>query len=131
MDSLSITFTNKLAIDGIIFAANSASLSPEAFAEQLLLKEGKRYADSNRFGVITSAAFVGRFTPAEYSAIKTEAETNAQVQGLLDELYGSPNVAFDDERVTNGLALLVSLGLITSARVDELLSYDRPTPAAV
>ncbi|NBX10590.1 MAG: hypothetical protein EBR05_12515, partial [Marivivens sp.] len=63
MDTLSLTITNTRTIDGLIFAANTAGLTPEAYAEWLLTQNGHRYADANSYGVITSAAFFARFTP--------------------------------------------------------------------
>ena len=195
MDTLSLTLTNVRAIDGLIFAANSAGKTPEAYAEWILATDGHRYADANKYGIITSAAFFARFTPAEYANVltasvdtvevpqpiggvptaeeqqayddavltyslldtPTEEETatyeaavatytaastaenqaeidaaelqNAQaaeVKGLLDQLTAEAHVALDDPRATDGLALLVSRGLLTAERPAEITAYDRP-----
>ena len=69
MDTLSLTLTNTRVIDGLIFAANSAKLSPEAYAEWLLTKDGHRFADANSYGIVTSAGFFARFTPTEYADV--------------------------------------------------------------
>jgi hypothetical protein len=197
MDTLSVTLTNTRAIDGLIFAANSAGMSPEAYAERLLTTEGHRFADANSYGVVTSAGFFARFTPAEYADVlaasvdtvevpekigglateeqyaayqaavleysmledptaeetatyeaalevyqlATTAENQTEVDAaeaqnatanavktLADELTAAERVALDDQRVTDGLALLVSMELLAAARPAEITAYDRPFP---
>ena len=90
MDTLSLTLTNTRVIDGLIFAANSAGMTPEAYAEWLLTKDGHRFADANSYGVVTSAGFFARFTPAEYADVLAASEaqnaTANKVKALLDEL---------------------------------------------
>ena len=131
MDTLTITLTNARQIDGYITAANGAGMSPEALALEFISRQGARYANDFRIGVITGAAFIARFTPAEYGAILTASETNEAVAGLIAELTASPNVALDDPRLAPGLALLVSEGLLDAARPAVILAYERPTPEVV
>ena len=200
MDTLSLTITNTRTIDGLIFAANSAKLTPEAYAEWLLTQDGKRYADANSYGVITSAAFFARFTPTEYNDVLTaaadrvvvpdqiggvptaeeqqmyddavaayaalenptqeqtdlyeamvasyqaastpdnQAEIDAaiakntaadEVQALVVELTNAERVALDDQRVTDGLQLLVDRGLLGADRPALITSYERPTVGGV
>ena len=195
MDTLSLTLSNVRAIDGLIFAANSAGKTPEAYAEWLLTTDGYRFADANKYGVVTSAAFFARFTPTEYANVLTasvdtvevpqpiggvpteeqqqmyddavaaysllenptaedtamyesivasyEAASTAEnqaeidaaelqnananaIKALLDELTAAERVALDDQRVTDGLALLVSRGLLGAQRPGEITAYDRP-----
>lgn len=195
MDTLSITITDTRVIDGLIMAANSSKITPEAYGEWLLNKEGRRYADANSYGVVTSAAFFARFTPQEYAEVLTVASNTtevpdpiggvpteeeqaaydaaleefmaisepteediatyqaaldayeatkipdnqaeidaaliqnaeaAQIQALLDELTGASKVALDDQRVIDGLALLVVRGLLDAHRPAEITAYDRP-----
>lgn len=197
MDTLSITLTNTRVIDGLIFAANSVGKTPEAYAEWLLDRDGHRYADTNSYGVVTSAGFFARFTPAEYAAVlaasvdtvevpdkiggipteeqesayqaavfeysiiedptaeetatyeaaveayrvastaENQAEVDAAeaqnaaanaVKALLDELTAAEKVALDDQRVTDGLALLVSMELLAPGRPAEITAYERPFP---
>jgi hypothetical protein len=197
MDTLSVTLTNTRAIDGLIFAANSAGMTPEAYAERLLTTEGHRFADANSYGVVTSAGFFARFTPTEYATIlaasvdtvevpdkiggvpteeqyaayqaavleysmledptaeetatyeaalgayqlATTAENQTEVdaaeaqnaaanavKALLDELTAAEKVALDDQRVTDGLALLVSMELLAPGRPAEITAYARPFP---
>ena len=202
MDTLSLTLTNTRAIDGLIFAANSAGMTPEAYAEWLLTKDGHRFADANSYGIVTSAGFFARFTPTEYanvlaasvdtvvvpepiggvptaeeqqmydnavavyallenptaeetamyeaiiemmsvasyvaaSTAENQAEIDAaeaqnakanEIKALLDELTAAERVALDDQRVTDGLALLVSRSLLGAERPAEITAYDRPFP---
>ena len=156
MDTLSLTLTNTRVIDGLIFAANTAGLTPEAYAEWLLTQNGHRYADANSYGVITSAAFFARFTPTEYNNVLTAAEDRVvvpdpigdptapdnkaeidaavakntaadEIQTLINELTNAERVALDDQRVTNGLQLLVNRGLLAADRPATITSYARPT----
>ena len=197
MDTLSVTLTNTRAIDGLIFAANSAGMTPEAYAERLLTTEGHRFADANSYGIVTSAGFFARFTPTEYAAVlaasvdtvevpdkiggipteeqeaayeaavleysmledptdeetatyeaalgayqlATTAENQTEVdaaeaqnaaanavKALLDELTAAEKVALDDQRVADGLALLVNMQLLAASRPAEITSYERPFP---
>jgi len=127
MDTLSLTLTNTRVIDGLIFAANSAKLSPEAYAEWLLTKDGHRFADANSYGIVTSAGFFARFTPTEYADVLA-ASVDSEIKALLDELTAAERVALDDQRVTDGLQLLVSRGLLGAERPAEITAYERPFP---
>ena len=69
MNTLTITLNDTRQIDGLIYAANSASMSVEDFALLILSKEGKRFADTGFIGRETSSAFIQRFTAAEYGAV--------------------------------------------------------------
>ena len=197
MNSLSLTINNTRVIDGLIFAANSARMTPEAYAEFLLTQDGKRYADARKYGVVTSATFFAKFTPEEYSTILTAAKNTIEVpepignapteeeqsaydssvevfmaisnpteeeittyqnaiaayettkipdnqaeidaaevqnaeaneiKALLNELTSAERVALDDQRVTDGLALLVSRELLGAERPAEITAYERPFP---
>ena len=197
MDTLSLTLTNTRVIDGLIFAANSAGKTPEAYAEWLLTQDGHRYADANNYGIVTSAGFFARFTPTEYanvlaasvdttvvpepiggvptaeeqqayeeavltyyllenptaeetaayeaavaayqaaSTAENQAEIDAaeaqnakanEIKALLDELTAAERVSLDDQRVTDGLQLLVSRELLGAERPAEITAYERPFP---
>ena len=127
METLSLTLTNTRVIDGLIFAANSAGMTPEAYAEWLLTKDGHRFADANSYGVVTSAGFFARFTPTEYANVLAASVDN-EIKALLDELTAAERVALDDQRVTDGLALLVSRSLLGAERPAEITAYERPSP---
>jgi hypothetical protein len=127
METLSLTLTNTRVIDGLIFAANSAGMTPEGYAEWLLTKDGHRFADANSYGVVTSAGFFARFTPTEYANILAASVDN-EIKALIDELTAAERVALDDQRVTDGLALLVSRSLLGAERPAEITAYERPSP---
>jgi len=127
METLSLTLTNTRVIDGLIFAANSAGMTPEGYAEWLLTKDGHRFADANSYGVVTSAGFFARFTPTEYANILAASVDN-EIKALIDELTAAERVALDDQRVTDGLALLASRSLLGAERPAEITAYERPSP---
>jgi hypothetical protein len=127
METLSLTLTNTRVIDGLIFAANSAGMTPEGYAEWLLTKDGHRFADANSYGVVTSAGFFARFTPTEYANILAASVDN-EIKALIDELTAAERVALDDQRVTDGLALLVGRELLGAERPAEITAYERPSP---
>ncbi len=152
MNTLTVTLTDTRLIDGWVAAANANGYTPEDLALEFLQQQGKNYADLNKIGIITGAAFMARFTPAEYGAILAAAqpdpdatednaaaqpapfatEDNAtvagQIQQLLAELFAAPTITLNDSRVLHGLQLLVSAGLLDAERPAEILSYDRPKP---
>lgn len=125
--SLTITLPSNRSTDGLIEAANRNGTTPEALALELLALQGKSYADLYRIGVITSAAFIARFTPTEYAGI--QASTDPVVQGLIALLLSEPVVNFDDPRLAPSLQVLVTAELLSPERVNELLAYDRPEGA--
>lgn len=116
------------AIDGLTLEANRAGLTPEAYALQQMETLGLRAADDNRIGVITSAAFIARFSPTEYAGILAAAQVQSAVADLIAQLTSTPNVAMDDPRLQPGLRLLVMAGLVAPDRVAQLLAYERPLP---
>ena len=128
METLSVTLTNTRVIDGLIFAANSVGKTPEAYAEWVLDSDGHRYAEANSYGVVTSAGFFARFTPAEYATVLEASADTVEVKALLDELTAAEKVALDDQRVADGLALLVSMELLAASRPAEITTYARPFP---
>jgi hypothetical protein len=119
-----ITLPDDRTTDGLIEAANRNGTTLEAIALELLSNQGKSYADLFEVGVITSAAFIARFTPAEYASILNA--TNPVIQGLLATLLSEPLVNFDDPRLAPGLEVLVAAKLVAPERVQVLLSYERP-----
>jgi len=139
MNTLTVTLTDTRLIDGWVAAANANGYTPEDLALEFLQQQGKSYADLNKIGIITGAAFMARFTPAEYGAILVAAQPDpdatednaavaAQIQQLLAELFAASMITLNDSRVLHGLQLLVSAGLLDAERPAEILSYDRPEP---
>jgi hypothetical protein len=129
LSSLTITITDPRIIDGWVEAANRNNTTPEAIAAEFLTTQGTSYAELFHIGVITSAAFIRRFTATEYAAILAAAEQSPEVAALVDELTASPNVVLSDPRIEPGLQQLAAAGLIAEKRIPELLDYTRPEPA--
>ena len=136
MDTLSFTLTDHRAIDGVIATVNRQNVgrtaeewdTVEAFWGRQVTALAKGFANSEAVGIITSAAFIQRFTPAEYAGIVAAAETNAAIAELVSTLVGSAQVYLDDPRIEPGLQLLVSEGLLDADRPAEIVAYVRPTP---
>ena len=124
--NLSISLTDPRAIDGWVEAANRAGLTPEAMALELLQEQGIRYADLFKIGVITSAAFVQRFTSPEYGAIREAAEVSPDVANLIGQLIEAPLVVLTDPRIGPGLAMLTEAGLLAEGRAEEIQAWVRP-----
>lgn len=128
MTTLTVTITDPLVVDGLIEGANRNGTTAEAIAQEIITRQGRLYADLYKVASITSAAFIARFTPAEYAAILAAAETVPEVKAQLDTLLAEPVVNFYDPRVAAGLDQLVTAGLLDPARVPVLMTYERPQP---
>lgn len=128
LSSLTITITDPRIIDGWVEAANRNSTTPEAIATEFLTQQGTSYADLFHIGIITSAAFMARFTATEYGAIMAAAQQSPEIAVLVEQLTASPNVALDDPRLEPGLQQLVAAELLDESRIPELLAYVRPEP---
>jgi hypothetical protein len=136
MDSLSFTLTDHRAIDGVIATVNRQNVGRTAdewvtvdqfWAEQVTAL-AKNLANSENVGIITSAAFIQRFTTDEYSGIIAASKTDADVAALINTLANSAYVYLDDARILPGLQQLVTLGLLEANRIPEIVAYDRPEP---
>lgn len=125
--SITITISDPRAVDGLTEAANRAGVTPEVIALDFLNKEGIKYADLFKIAVLTSAAFVQRFTAAEYGAIRAAAEQSAEVNGLIQQLIDSPTVVLSDPRILPALELLTAAGLLAPGRIAEIASWQRVT----
>jgi hypothetical protein len=136
MDSLSFTLTDHRAIDGVIATVNRQNVGRTAdewvtvdqfWAEQVTAL-AKNLANSESVGIITSAAFIQRFTTDEYSGIIAASKTDADVAALINTLINSAYVYLDDARILPGLQQLATLGLLGANRIPEIVAYDRPEP---
>jgi len=136
MDTLSFTLTDHRAIDGVIATVNRQNVGRTAdewvtvdqfWAEQVTAL-AKNMANSENVGIITSAAFIQRFTTDEYSGIIAASKTDADVAALINTLVNSAYVYLDDARILPGLQQLVTLGLLEANRIPEIVAYDRPEP---
>jgi len=125
MNQLTVTTTER-AYRALVVAAEANGLTVEALASEAIQQVGISYAEIFRVGVMTSAAFVRRFTVAEYAGILAAAEGNTVVSLLVGELLEAPYVALDDERLRPGLDALAEAGLLEADRIAEILDYNPP-----
>ena len=128
INSITVQITDQRIVDGWVSAAIKNNTTPEDLAREFLEHQGRTYADLNRIGLLTSGAFIKRFTAQEYGAILAAADQSPEVAALVDELTRSPLIALDDPRLEPGLLALVAADLLEPERVPELLAYDRPEP---
>jgi hypothetical protein len=126
MNILTGSITNHRYIDGWVAAANAAGQTPEQFVSEFMDVQGRSYAGIYKIGTWPAAAFVMRFSNAEITAIRTAAEADENVTGILAQLQSEPFVAVDDPRVKPGLNYLVAVGLLSAERAVEILTYERP-----
>jgi len=80
------------------------------------------------------ASYQAASTPDNQAEIDAAEAKNAaadEVQALVVELTNAERVALDDQRVTDGLQLLVSRGLLGADRPAVITSYERPTVGGV
>jgi hypothetical protein len=125
MNQLTVTTTER-AYRALVVAAEANGLTVEALASEAIQQVGVSYAEIFRVGVMTSAAFVRRFTVAEYAGILAAAEQNTVVALLVGELLEAPYVALDDERLRPGLEALAQAGLLEADRIAAILDYNPP-----
>ncbi len=71
--------------------------------------------------IITKLAFMNRFTMEELAAIYTAAKTEVLVEVFLDKLKLAEEVNLTDAQTISGLQALAVSGLLTEARVQEIL----------
>jgi len=71
--------------------------------------------------VITKLAFMNRFTMEELAAIYTAAKTEVMVEVFMDRLKLAEYVDVTDPQTRAGLQALAASGLLTEARVQEIL----------
>jgi len=71
--------------------------------------------------VIFKLAFTNRFSMEELAAIYTAAKTEVMVEVFLDKLRIAEEVNLADSQTISGLQALAASGLLTEARVQEVL----------
>jgi len=69
----------------------------------------------------TSLEFLGRFTTAEMAQIETAREHDQIVQSFYRAALAAQEVVSDDPRTVAGVNYLSAIGILTLARVDEVL----------
>lgn len=79
---------------------------------------------------ISGAAFIDRFTAAEWAALKDARTANQQLAAAAAPLLQGQRVELAGPLAQSGVALLVSLGLLTQLRAAEVLAPPSPAEAA-
>jgi hypothetical protein len=77
--------------------------------------------------VISSLAFRQLFTSAERLAITTAGFSNATIRVFMDDESSAGAVTLSDPEVTTGVAALVTAGLLTQVRANQVLAGTAPT----
>jgi len=72
--------------------------------------------------VITKLAFRFRLTDAEYVSILSAAKTDVAVEAWVSTFNMVTKVDLENERTVSGLATIVSHGLLTPERAEEILT---------
>ena len=70
----------------------------------------------------TAYQFLNRFTTAELDGILAAAKTDATTLRFLTFAQAAQEIVSDDSATVEGMAYLVSFGLLGSARADEILA---------
>jgi len=129
MNQLTVTATER-AYRALVVAAEANGLTVEVLASEAIQQVGISYAEIFRVGVMTSAAFVRRFTVEEYARILAAADADTVVARLVGELLQTTYVALDDERLRPGLEALAQAGLLEADRIAAILDYN-PTSEVI
>jgi len=72
--------------------------------------------------IITKVAFRFRMTDAEYVGVINAAKTDVEVAAWVETFNMVSRINLDDQRTKDGVAKLVSKGLLTEARANEILT---------
>jgi len=130
---ITVTISDTLREQGVQAAANAANaanpdqwVSAEQYLQQVVDSAAISYANQYRVGVISSGAFVLRFTPSEYAGIEAASITDPIIAGFLARVSESAEVVLYADEVVQGLGYLVSQELLTAERAAEILSYEVP-----
>ena len=91
-----------------------------AIAEQQAAQEQPTKPSSPR--VLTKLQFLNRFTNEELAAVYTAAKTNVLIEVFLDKLKLAQEINLDDPQTVGGLQALAEAGLLSEARVQEVLA---------
>jgi hypothetical protein len=71
--------------------------------------------------VWTTLDFLGRFTDAEMNSIEIGRENDEIVRSFYRAAMAAQEIVSDDPRTVAGMNYLVSVGILTQARRDEIL----------
>lgn len=136
---ITVTLSNKRHI-AAVHAAYLASIpaegdapyaSPQAYAQSMFEDVAESWAESTNVDRISVAEFVMRFPGAAMDDCKAREPNDHVIAAILTELRTVKTVRLGHPTTVNGVAYLVSAGVLTQAQADVALSYDIPqVPAA-
>ena len=98
--------------------ANAAECVQRAVARML-----DEWVERTQVDVLSVFQFVERFTAAEFAAITAAGANDPNVAGILATLRARDSVRLGSADAVNGVAYLVSVGLLTSERGAAVLAY--------
>lgn len=100
--------------------------SVEAYVQAALERVADSWVETTKVDQISVGAFVLRFTGAEYAAITSAEATDANVAAILATLRARDSVRLGSVDAVNGIAYLVTAGLLTQQRGEDVLRYEVP-----
>lgn len=133
---ITVTLSNKRHLAGVTAAylATIPTTTPpttageggsvNGYAQQAFEQWAEQLAESTSVDRIPVSAFVRRFPGAVMDAVKASADPN--VIAILAQLDAVQTVRLGHPTTTQGIGYLVSVGLLTQAQADVVLSYDVP-----
>lgn len=108
-------------------AVGQPSYSVAAVGQQFIVTETFAVADPPPPTPIVSAAtFRGLFTDSEQLALATAAQTNPALRLLIDDSLIEQVVDLTSAKVAGGFSLLVTAGVLTQTRADQILAFRQP-----
>ena len=99
--------------------------SVQGFVQAKVQEWAEQLAESTNVDRIPVSAFVRRFPGAAMDAVN--ASTDPTVIAILAQLDAVQTVRLGHPTTTQGVGYLVSVGLLTQAQADVVLSYEVPS----
>ena len=100
--------------------------SVDAYVQAAIEGVAESWAESTGVDRIPVSAFVRRFPGVVMDAVNTAALSNPTVAAILAQLDAVQTVRLGHPTTTQGVGYLVSVGLLTQAQADVVLSYEVP-----
>lgn len=93
------------------------------YVQTMFEKVANSWADKTGVDKIPVAAFIRRFTSAEFDAIIETCKTDENVAAILAKIDAVSNVRLGSPDMVQAMAYLVMVGLVTQERSDEITGY--------
>jgi hypothetical protein len=102
---------------------DATPLTPEQYLQQVVDDATRSYVAQFRVGTVYSSEYVLRFTAAEWAAINAAATSDENIAGYLLRVRELPEVRLWSDEMMLGHAYLVSKGLLTPQRSEEIRAF--------